>query len=87
MAFLKRDTEEKLQNIIDSLNAYEKDMLYRMLWLEYVKSDIKAYADENDVEVKEGDVDVAADRYVFYGQYDCNISYWDNIENLISDLQ
>lgn len=42
-----------------------------------------------DVDIPEDEVtrqDIAeatADDYAFYGLYDCNISYWDNIEKLI----
>lgn len=84
MAFLNSETKNKVEGIINSLNDYEKDMLYRILWLEYVKQDIDQFAEDNDIDIEEGDVDVAAERYVFEGEYDCNLSYWVNINNLLS---
>lgn len=71
----------KLTNILNSLSALEKDELYRALWLEYVKEDIRNY----DESLDESMVEVVASRYVYDGDYDCNLSYWDNIENLIKE--
>ena len=28
----------------------------------------------------------AAERYVYDGDYDCNLPYWSNIENLLNEL-
>ena len=73
----------KLTNILNSLSTSEKDELYRALWLEYVKEDIRNY----DESLDEGAVEVIASRYVYDVDYDCNLSYWDNIENLIEETR
>ena len=57
---------------------------------EYVIEDALSVMDNIcDVDIPEDEVtrqDIAeatADDYAFFGLYDCNISYWDNIEKLI----
>lgn len=73
---------------VNSLNIIEKDDLYRRLHLDYVKEDIASRLDEHDFELKTDEdidmlIDTVARRYVYDGEYDCNLSYWDNIDNLI----
>lgn len=78
-----------IKDIYNNLDEREKDALYRMLWIDYVKDDVKAtlidykYKDLNLD--KEKIVDNAAHRYVYDGHYDCTISYWDNIYALIDE--
>lgn len=64
--------------------SYEaKDHIYREVWKEHVMEDIKSYAEENGHSLTEEELVVAADRYVYMGDYDCNLSYWQNISSLI----
>lgn len=62
----------------------DKDYAYRVLWKEYVIKDVKDVMERDDEfsSMNEGDIDIVADRFVFEGEYDCNRSYWDNIESL-----
>lgn len=69
---------------IDELSAVEKDKIYRMVWAEYVAEDILSHGKEIEVEISKKDAEILAQKYVA-GKYDCNISYWDNIEKLIKD--
>ena len=62
------------------LNDQLKDEIYRKLWKEYVKEDIIQFNNKLDEEL----IDLIANAYVYDGEYDCNFSYWDNIENLIN---
>ena len=77
----------KLQAVIDNLTDTEKDRLYRHLWHDYVKEDIIAHAENMDVELTDNEIQTAAERYVYEGKYDCNLNYWDNIENLINEVR
>lgn len=60
------------------------DALYRAIWKDHVLEDIRSRAEDLDEEPltpeQEG---YAADRYVYDGRYDCNLCYWDNIDNVI----
>lgn len=89
---------DKLKNILDSLDSAEKDSIYRYLWAEHVKEDIESElpAFEELIEEKCGITDLddprldfvverAAEAYVYHGDYDCNLSYWANIHNCITE--
>ena len=75
-------------NISDILSEYlsseEKDSFYRKLWAEHVKEDILTFAENEDIEITEEEIDKSAYAYV-NGRYDCNLSYWDNLHNLIEE--
>lgn len=77
---------EKIESIVNGLTAVEKDDLYRYLWVDYVKKDVISYCEDNDIAYTDEDFpDRVANRYVYDGEYECNLSYWDNIRNLISE--
>ncbi len=42
------------------------------------------YLDE-DQYLSDDRIENIANRYVYEGRYDCNLSYWQNIENLIDE--
>jgi len=60
-----------------------RDAIYRNVWKEHVMEDIEAHAEDIDVELSNDEIEVLAERYVYEGDYDCNLDYWQNIENLI----
>ena len=74
-----------------SLTADEQDKVYRYLWKERVVEDARSVIEEYifysllSKEDVERIADEAADRYVYNGDYDCTLSYWDNIGNLVRD--
>lgn len=83
-----------VKSMIDKLEPKDKDALYRYLWEDYVKKDViqrfeEEFSDENDDDMTEEKVDDIADivveHYVYEGDYDCNLSYWTNIDNLINE--
>ena len=83
----KKEIEKTLSRV-----PYELcDKIYRCLWFKHVKIDVKdrmvdAYEDyimKTNAEVVNTIIDCAAERYVYEGDYDCNQSYWENIDNLI----
>ncbi len=78
---------DTLKRIADSLNSVEKDDLYRYLRCDYVRQDIEDYCVNEDINIPEDKydeiIDTAVTLYVYDGKYDCNLSYWENISNLI----
>lgn len=84
--------DKKIDKIYNSLSAVEKDALYRKLWMDYVKKDVHSLLEDDSLEdnkdVSVEDIaDIVSERYVHDGDYDCNLSYWDNLENLVSEVQ
>ena len=74
------------KNIYEVLTAEQKDYIYRMAWFEHVYEDVKGRLLDLDI-ADEDDAfkNTVAHRYVYEGDYDCNLSYWDNIDNLINE--
>ena len=82
---------EKAQNLIDKMESDVKDSVYRLLWQEHVKEDVATQFEEDKrfENMSEENMDALADqcsyRYCFEGDYDCNLDYWSNIQNLIDE--
>ena len=70
----------------DIQNQLYRDKIYREVWKEHVKEDIREFLKDNDMELDEDGIDKAATLYAMHGQYDCNLSYWSNIENVIKSI-
>ena len=72
------------EDLLDLLNYDQKDFIYRSVWAEHVKEDVHSICeDEGYDEVYTPDMaEKIAYRYVFEGDYDCNLSYWQNLKNL-----
>ncbi len=76
-----------------------RDKIYREVWKEYVTTDILSIAKDTGLCSKDTDLtesipenlkrkaEEIADMYVYNGDYDCNLSYWDNLENLIREYR
>lgn len=83
--FKKPMTDEELHKMIDSLSSYEQDRIYRYLWSQHVREDVISHAENIGIGLDDGIIDTIVDRYVERGDYDCNLDYWTNIENLIEE--
>lgn len=70
----------------DVQNQLYRDKIYREVWKEHVIEDIREFLKDNDMELDEDGIDKAATMYTMYGEYDCNLSYWSNIENVIKSV-
>ena len=74
---------KEVKAFIDKLTPKQKDEAYRILWSDYVREDVVSHAETIGVALDEDTIDTIVDAYVYYSNYDCNLSYWDNIESLI----
>lgn len=72
--------------IVSKLDPKKSDAVYRLLWAAHVAEDVKSHAEDMDICLETGEVEIVVNRYVYDGDYDCNLSYWDNIEALIEDV-
>lgn len=70
--------------LFSKMSESQKDEVYRMIWKDHVKEDIKDYSEKNGYLLDESFTDSCAEAYV-NGEYDCNLSYWSNIDNLIKN--
>jgi len=74
--------------IYANLSPSQRDDIYRMKHMEYVEEDVRSRIEENyDTKIDKDDIDSlvsdVANAYVYHCKYDCELSYWDNIDNLI----
>ena len=74
-----------ISNILaEYLSFEEKDAFYRKIWAEHIKEDVLTFAENKDIEITDEEADRTASAYV-NGRYDCNLSYWENLHNLIQE--
>lgn len=78
---------DTLKRIIDSLNTVERDDIYRYLRCDYIRQDVESFCENEDIDIPDDKhdeiIDTVVTLYVYDGKYDCNLSYWENISNLI----
>jgi hypothetical protein len=84
---LDRINREKLDELLTELNYSTSNYIYRRLWANHVKEDIVSRIKDNFSWLKYSDKDIeeCAKRYTFEGDYDCNCTYWTNIDAVIYD--
>lgn len=81
---ISKETEAFLQ----SISPAEKDRLYRHLWAEFVEQDVSRQLMEMGPillkDDRESVISTVTRRFVYDGENDCNLPYWDNIQKLIN---
>lgn len=84
---LDRINREKLDELLTELNYSTSNYIYRRLWANHVKEDIVSRIKDNFSWLKYSDKDIeeCAKRYAFECNYDCNCTYWTNIDAVIYD--
>lgn len=74
-----------IERIYFSLSDKERDNLYRLLWAKHVYEDLKEYQKQGfGPQLNKEGLQAAAFEYV-EGEYDCNASYWVNLETLLQN--
>ena len=68
------------------LSPKAKDEIYRSVWKEHVIEDVMSRAEDIEITITEEDAAEVARRYVYEGDYDCTLSYWENIDNMIYEV-
>lgn len=75
-----------IKDILNQLDWKEKDALYRELRCGYVREDVVDRLNERELDFTESELETIVRKYVYEGDYDCNLSYWTNIDNLIDEV-
>lgn len=78
------DLTRKALEFAESASSTDMDMIYRKVKYQYVINDIKDRIKDTKTELTDDQIAYAARRYAYDGKYDCNLSYWDNIDNCIA---
>lgn len=77
------ELKQKAGRILSRYDAETRDAMYRHVWKLRAMDDVRAHAKNMGLELSEDQAEFAAELYVYDGEYDCNESYWFNIENVI----
>lgn len=75
--------KESDKQFADELRTSAQNAVHRYIQHLNVKVDIEDYAREQGLNLTKQEIEKAADLYVYDCKYDCNLSYWDNISNVI----
>lgn len=81
---LKYEINQDAINYVNMSLSF-KDAAYRLERTRYTIEDLVGLATERDLVLPDGAFDEMAKKYAFDGEYDCNLSYWDNLNSLIDD--
>ena len=82
---------EQAKVILDGLEPEIGDAIYDLVHMKYLKADAlqrmseESYYKDFSDETKQMLADRVAERYAIDGDYDCDMSYWDNIYNLLHE--
>lgn len=82
---------EQAKLILDGLEPEIGDAIYDLVHMKYIKADAlqkmseESYYKDFSDETKQMLADRVAERYAIDGDYDCDMSYWDNIYNLLHE--
>lgn len=80
--------------IVEKLAGINRSDVFRMLWAEQVREDVLSYLSfpeeshllyQYGVDFDNSSIAEIANRYV-NGEYDCNRSYWENLDALIEEV-
>lgn len=75
--------KESDKQFADGLRTSAQNAVHRYIEHQHIKVDIEDYAREHELKLTAQTIEKAADLYVYDCKYDCNLSYWDNISNVI----
>lgn len=75
--------KESDKQFADGLSTSAQNAVHRYIQHLNVKVDVEDYAREQGLDLTKQEIEKAADLYVYDCEYDCNLSYWNNISNII----
>ena len=81
---------DKAKELLQSLDPTVVDYIYRFKRAEYVAQDALEvlYSERNyDEKTTQSIADMVGELWSFEGKYDCNLSYWANINSLIEYVE
>ncbi len=97
MGTMKRETINSPTKVEEFFNKHgitstEEDEIYRALWARHVSVEVLELlkGEDEDRSVPEDYKNIAsevAELYCYHGKYDCNLSYWQNLESLIGEVR
>ena len=84
--FISEERKAELLAKYNQLTEEEKDFFADQRKKEYVREDVITQCKDRGYELTEEQITDVVDRYVDDCDYDCELSYWDNLECLIEKV-
>lgn len=78
------DTAPYFEELLMSASLSQEE-IYKKVMAEHVKDDIINEAEEIGIEITDEQAEKIARRYAYDGDYDTNLPYWNNLDNLIEE--
>ncbi len=84
--------KKRAREVLRDIPAELQDVIYRVLWEQRIQEEVIQYLETYFDYPKYEDVDfekvseIVAERFCFENDYDCDNSFWDNIDSLIQDV-
>lgn len=63
-----------------------RNEVYRHLQSEHVKEDVLQFMQDGGISLSMEGVEAVVHAYVYDCRYDCNVSYWENLQSLIKEI-
>lgn len=83
--FVTCSVTDKAMAVLNALDPIVATEVYVLQRMQRVAADVSARAEEQDVNLTQSEVDSVSAKYVRECRYDCNLSYWDNLDVLIKE--
>lgn len=83
--FVTCSVTDKAMAVLSALDPIVATEVYTLQRMQRVAADVSARAEEQDVNLTQSEVDTISAKYVRECRYDCNLSYWDNLDVLIKE--
>lgn len=83
--FVTCSVTDKAMAVLDALNPIVAAEIYILQRMQRVAADVMKRAVDQDINLAQSEVDNISAKYVRACRYDCNLSYWDNLDVLIKE--
>ena len=78
--------KQSMESILNKLTTEEKEYIYNAVRKKHIAEDVITHAtEEMGITIDETTAQLIAKQWVEDNRYDCNYSYWANIESLINE--
>lgn len=82
---MKKISKMKNKKLFKKMSREQRKYVYDKMRYEHVREDVIERAKDQNVKLTLSAVNKIAYEYVYEGEYECNMSYWDNIDVLMAN--
>ena len=83
--FIECDVTKRAEVVLEELDPVVATEIYILQRMQRVAADVLTRAEDCDITLTESEAKGISSKYVRMCRYDCNLSYWDNLDILIQE--